>query len=90
MNEMPIMEEIINFKGRYHEILAIMCALRRPKLSVLWLGAVISGLTPRILDFVKRGAPPLDPNAFAWTGCPQLWTLQVQARTSRPKLPVRK
>ncbi|KAL8894851.1 MAG: hypothetical protein Q9207_008392 [Kuettlingeria erythrocarpa] len=71
MNEVPIMEEVINFKGRYHEILAIMCAIRRPKLSALWLGAVTSGLAPRILDFVKGGAPPLDPNAFAWTGCPQ-------------------
>ncbi|KAI4138338.1 MAG: hypothetical protein LQ341_004716 [Variospora aurantia] len=71
MNEVPIMEEVINFEGRYHEILAIMCAIRRPKLSVLWLGAVTSGLAPRILKFVKGGTPPLDPNAFAWTGCPQ-------------------
>ena len=53
------------------ELTTIMCAIRRPKLSVLWLGAVISGLAPRILDFVKGGAPPLDPSAFAWTGCPQ-------------------
>lgn len=71
INEVPIMEEVKNFEGRYHEILAIMCAVRRPKLSALWLGAVISGLTPRVIDFVKSGAPPLDPNAFAWTGCPQ-------------------
>lgn len=71
MNEVPIMEEVINFEGRYYEILAIMCAIRRPKLSALWLGAVTSGLAPRILDFVKSGTPPLDPNAFAWTGCPQ-------------------
>ncbi|KAL8645006.1 MAG: hypothetical protein Q9210_006954 [Variospora velana] len=71
MNEVPMMEEVINFKGRYHEVLAIMCAIRRPKLSALWLGAVISGLVPRILDFVRSGAPPLDLNAFSWTGCPQ-------------------
>ncbi|KAL8935431.1 MAG: hypothetical protein Q9211_004706 [Gyalolechia sp. 1 TL-2023] len=70
MNEVPIIEEVINFEGRYHELLAIMCAIRRPKLSALWLGAVISGLAPRILDFVKGGTLPLDPNAFAWTGCP--------------------
>ncbi|MCJ1251980.1 hypothetical protein MMC30_009218 [Trapelia coarctata] len=71
MNEVPIMEEVMGSMGRYHEIIAIMCAIRRPKLSALWLGAVISGLSPRILDFVKSGTPPLDPNAFAWTGCPQ-------------------
>ncbi|KAL9628901.1 MAG: hypothetical protein Q9164_007107, partial [Protoblastenia rupestris] len=71
MNEVPMMEEIIDFKGRYHEILAIMCAIRRPNLSALWVGAVISGLVPRILDFVKSGAPPLDLNFFTWTGCPQ-------------------
>lgn len=71
MREVRMMEEVMNFKGRYHEILAIMCAIRRPKLSALWFGAVISGLVPKILDFVKSGAPPLDLNAFTWTGCPQ-------------------
>lgn len=71
MNEVPIMEEIKSFKGRYEEILAIMCALRRPKLSALWLGAVISGLAPTVLNFIRSGTPPLDPNAFAWTGCAQ-------------------
>ncbi len=71
MNEVPIMEEIMSFKGRYEEILAIMCAIRRPRLSALWLGAVISGLAPTVLDFVRSGTPPLDPNAFAWTGCAQ-------------------
>lgn len=65
------MEEIKSFKGRYEEILAIMCAVRRPKLSALWLGAVISGLALTVLDFVRSGTPPLDPNAFAWTGCAQ-------------------
>ncbi|KAL9023528.1 MAG: hypothetical protein Q9196_007148, partial [Gyalolechia fulgens] len=67
----PCHERIADYRGSYHEILAIMCAIRRPKLSALWLGAVTSGLAPRILDFVKGGTPPLDPNAFAWTGCPQ-------------------
>ncbi len=61
----------MSFKGRYEEILAIMCAIRRPRLSALWLGAVISGLAPTVLDFVRSGTPPLDPNAFAWTGCAQ-------------------
>ncbi|MCJ1386666.1 hypothetical protein MMC17_009792 [Xylographa soralifera] len=71
MKEVPIREDIMNLTGRYHEILAIMCAIRRPKLSALWLGAVISGLATIILSFVKSGTPPLDPNAFAWTSCPQ-------------------
>jgi hypothetical protein len=30
-----------------------MCTIRRPKLSALWLGAVISGLAPKILHFVN-------------------------------------
>lgn len=62
---------IVDTPGLYYEILALMCGLRRPRISTLWLGAVASGLTPIILRRVRRGRPPLDANAFPWTGCPQ-------------------
>lgn len=55
----------------YDEIPCIMCALCRPSLASLWLGATLSGLTPLVIDLVRDGTPPLDPYASAWTGCPQ-------------------
>lgn len=71
IREVPKGDGIIDIPGRYHEILAFVCALRRPPLSALWLGAAISGLVPSILKFVESGTPHLDHNAFPWTGCPQ-------------------
>ena len=50
----------------YTETLCIMCALRRPSLAALWLGATLSGLAPMVIDFVTSGTPPLDPSASAW------------------------
>ncbi|PYI35268.1 hypothetical protein BP00DRAFT_363051 [Aspergillus indologenus CBS 114.80] len=55
----------------YIEVLATMCALRRPRLGALWLGAAFSGLARFALDLVRSGTPPLDPSASAWTGCQQ-------------------
>lgn len=55
----------------YTEVLCIICALRRPRLAALWLGAAFSGLAPFAIDLVRSGTPPLDPSASAWTGCPQ-------------------
>lgn len=49
IREVPNVDGIADIPGRYHEILAFVCALRRPPLSALWLGAAISGLVPRIL-----------------------------------------
>lgn len=60
-----------NNSPNYMEILSIMCAVRRPSLAPLWLGAVLSDLAPMIVDLVRGGTPPLDPIAPAWTGCPQ-------------------
>ncbi|KAJ5728150.1 hypothetical protein N7493_004480 [Penicillium malachiteum] len=57
--------------GRDQEILGLMCANRRPSISALWIGAVISGLSPKILRGLRGGSPSLDPNGFAWTGAPQ-------------------
>jgi hypothetical protein len=71
LNEVPEGKGIVDTPGLYHEILAIVCGLRQPRISALWLGAVAGGLTPAILQRVRRGRPPLDANAFPWTGCPQ-------------------
>lgn len=43
----------------YMEILCTMCALRRPRLAPLWLGAVFSGLASIIVDFVKNNQTDL-------------------------------
>lgn len=53
------------------EILALMCAIRRPNISALLIGAAIGGLGPSILRNVEGGHPPMNPNGFAWTGCLQ-------------------
>src|SRR4051794_18873574 len=69
LNEVPEAKGIMDTPGLYHEILALVCCFHRPRISALWLGAVASGLTPAILRRVGRGKPPLDSNAFPWTGC---------------------
>ncbi|KAE8356902.1 hypothetical protein BDV28DRAFT_126392 [Aspergillus coremiiformis] len=71
LNEVPEEKRIAGLPGLYAEILAIICGIRRPTISALWLGAVAGGLAPVILKRVRRGRPPLDPVAFPWTGCPQ-------------------
>ena len=64
-------QSISDTPGLYAEILVIICGIRRPSISALWLGAVAGGLTPISLRRVRRGRPPLDPVAFPWTGSPQ-------------------
>ncbi|PKY08595.1 hypothetical protein P168DRAFT_286710 [Aspergillus campestris IBT 28561] len=71
LNEVSQRPEILNTPGRYAEIVALICGIRRPRLSSLWIGAAISGLIPKITALVKGGTPPLDPNGYPWTGCPQ-------------------
>jgi hypothetical protein len=71
LNKVPFAEGISSTRGLYYELLAIICSFRQPRISSLWLGAVTSGLTPTILRRIQRGRPPLDANAFPWTGCPQ-------------------
>ena len=71
IHEIPNGAGIINFPGRYHEILALICARRSPSIAALWLGAATSGLIPRILKLVESGTPPLDQNGVLWTGSPQ-------------------
>ncbi|CAG8982684.1 hypothetical protein HYALB_00000963 [Hymenoscyphus albidus] len=71
LNEVPEGKGIIETPGLYHEILAIISGLRRPRMTALFLGAAASGLMPIIFGRIRRGRPPLDANAFPWTGCPQ-------------------
>lgn len=59
INELPRSQAIgDNLDLSYFAILAILCCLRRPQLSSLWLGAVTSGLTsltaPRTLGTVRH------------------------------------
>jgi hypothetical protein len=64
LNEFPEVQVFANTPGLYFDVLATLYCFRRPQISVLWLGAVASGLAPTILQRVKRGRPPLDVNAF--------------------------
>jgi hypothetical protein len=73
----PVLEEIPKLpqfawdSRRYPKLIAIMCAARRPTLSPLWAGASLSGLVGQIIDLVRTGTPPLDPNCYFWTGSAQ-------------------
>lgn len=71
----PVLEEVLGdmsvTNDRDQELLALLGAIRRPSVSALWIGAVISGFGPKIVQKVRRGRPPLDAVAFPWTGCPQ-------------------
>lgn len=71
LEEIPKASRIAGNLGRYHEIIPIMCGMRRPRLLALWIGAAFSGLVPRVIDYVRSGTPPLDPNGFSWTASPQ-------------------
>lgn len=71
----PVLEEVLGdvsvTNDRDQELLALLGLIRRPSVSGLWIGAVISGLGPKVVEKVRRGRPPLDSLAFPWTGCPQ-------------------
>jgi len=65
------MKSVQGAPGRYAEVLALICARRAPNIAYLSIAAAISGLTPKILDQVSSGQPPLERHAYAWTGVPQ-------------------
>ncbi|KAJ5151682.1 hypothetical protein N7492_009977 [Penicillium capsulatum] len=71
----PVLHEVVgrtsSTVGQNQEILALIGAIRRPHLGALWIGAVASGLGPKIIQKVKTGQPPTDPLVYPWTGCPQ-------------------
>lgn len=71
LEEIPKASWICEKSGRYNEIIALMCGKRRPPLSALWIGAALSGLVPKVLESIRSGTPPLDPNGFPWTSSPQ-------------------
>ena len=51
--------------GRYNEILANMSARRAPNIAYLSMGAAISGLTSKILEWALTGQLPLERHVFA-------------------------
>ncbi|KAE8421974.1 hypothetical protein BDV36DRAFT_280286 [Aspergillus pseudocaelatus] len=55
---------------KYH---AIVCAMaqRRPNTSPLWLGALITGLVPRIFQVCRSYLPTVYLEAVTWTASPQ-------------------
>ncbi|KAJ5591482.1 uncharacterized protein N7459_001851 [Penicillium hispanicum] len=71
LEEIPKASGISESEGQYHEIIAVMCGIRRPRLSSLWIGAALTGLVPTVINLVRNGTPPLDPNGFSWTASPQ-------------------
>ncbi|KAL2786384.1 hypothetical protein BJX66DRAFT_312899 [Aspergillus keveii] len=71
MEEMPKIPQLAGDSRQYHELVAIMCAIRRPSLLPLWTGASLTGLVAKVIDLVRTGTPPLDPNGAFWTGSPQ-------------------
>lgn len=65
LREIPNGEGVISAPGRYHEILAFVCAKFCPPLSALWLGAAISELISKVLKLVGSGTPtPTNLNTF--------------------------
>ncbi|KAL9123813.1 MAG: hypothetical protein Q9217_006796 [Psora testacea] len=71
MWDLQKIKEVQSAPGRYAEVLALICARRAPNTAFLSIAAAISGLTPKILDQVSSGQPPLENHAYAWTGVPQ-------------------
>jgi hypothetical protein len=71
LEEIPKLPQFAGDSRRYHKLIAIMCAARRPTLSPVWAGASLSGLVGQIIDLVRTGTPPLDPNGYFWTGSAQ-------------------
>ena len=71
LNELSKCIDVEASRLHYHELLSYMCAIRRPSIFPLWVGASISGLAPKVLSLVESGISELDPVAYPWTGCPQ-------------------
>ncbi|MCJ1356816.1 MAG: hypothetical protein MMC33_006812 [Icmadophila ericetorum] len=69
--EVPNLEDVKSVPGRFEETTVRICAIRRPEIAPLWLGAAITGLTPLIMREVKSGTPPLNRYAAAWFDSPQ-------------------
>ncbi|KAL3451197.1 hypothetical protein BJX65DRAFT_304601 [Aspergillus insuetus] len=71
LEEIPKLPQFFGDSRRYYKLIAIMCAVRRPTISPLWAGASLSGLVGKIINLVRTGTPPLDPNGYFWTGAAQ-------------------
>ncbi|KAJ5350606.1 hypothetical protein N7541_008333 [Penicillium brevicompactum] len=68
----PVFNEVITRSPEIsacdQEILGLICAIRRPSIGALCIGAVIIGLGQRILESSAGGNPPVNQNAYPWTG----------------------
>ncbi|KAH6707668.1 hypothetical protein BKA61DRAFT_132221 [Leptodontidium sp. MPI-SDFR-AT-0119] len=75
----PILDSLTPIiKSGNFELLAKVMAVRRPKDSPLWIGSILTSLTPsRIIHFLEHLEGTLsspDPDVAAWTSSPQsLW-----------------
>lgn len=80
---LPCIPGIDGSKHRYHEVLVRECALRRPNITSLFLGACITGLISLVLGSVKTGLSILDLDAAAWTNSEQSFIQNPGSRPSR-------
>lgn len=73
----PVVNEVLRpssmITARDQEIFALLCAIRRPSIGALCIGAIVTGLGPKILRRIEDGNPPVDDNTFAWTGTLQCY-----------------
>ncbi|KAJ5191848.1 uncharacterized protein N7498_010833 [Penicillium cinerascens] len=53
------------------DLLAALMANRQPRLGILWLGAILTGLAKSVLRDIRAGMTALDLPASAWTGTKQ-------------------
>lgn len=71
----PLFEEILaetSPTGSHdYEALVLIGAIHRPNIGALWIVAVAGGLTPKIIQKVRKGTSPINALGFPWTGCLQ-------------------
>jgi hypothetical protein len=62
-------------------IIGRMCMERTPEIAYLWVGATILGLQKQLLQDVRRGQIPFDPESAAWSRTTQSF---IQQPVSNP------
>ncbi|KAJ5638402.1 hypothetical protein N7528_000792 [Penicillium herquei] len=62
---------IIESIGSDNTALATFLANRQPRLGILWLGAILTGIAKRILQDTRMGMTALDLPVSAWSGVRQ-------------------
>lgn len=70
----PVLNEVISspesMTACEQELLGLISAIRRPSIAALSIGAIITGLGPKILHSVEAGHPDLNQYAYPWIGSP--------------------